>query len=632
MKLLRQLIWFTTVGVVAGAGLLTTGPATPVRVDQGEIPDQQPGPPGTIRVRVRLIPVDVSVTDQSGRPVADLKQSDFRIFENGREQEIRHFFVQKITASTTPVQADQRSIPNPSPSPVPEIAPQTGRTFLILMGHGRHQTPFKALDALIRFVRTGLLPQDRVAILAYTRMTDFTSDHEQVARLLSRFKAAYEKIESWREEQSYMAAHLFGSELIGFAPQFISKLVQTSRFMQSKMAEIFGPDGALTSHQVAPARMPENPAIAMDRARVQSILTHAVAADTAESTGEFGSAVIMTALEAWEAEALMVGLPPDIFAREAEGSIEDMANIFTGVQQLRYMEGEKHLLFFTEFGLLFPFGNEVYDDYIARYAADARVAIDTFQTGGLDGLILRSPSYNKSLTTGQPAPRTSWAQSVMFATVKNVAEQTGGHAALAEDIGKALKRTNETSRVEYLLGYYPRDENWDGKYRQIEVKVNRPGLKVFFRHGYYARDTAQTYDRQDLLIDSRISAAAGFESEMRDVSFEVSATKIADANGQPQIKIDLSIHPATNGFTTINGLHTAKLRIAIFYADAHQNFLGEDWKTMDLQLQEDSYQRFLRSGIPFSTMIPLKAPNQMLKVVVYDVGGDRVGSRIIKIK
>ena len=49
---------------------------------------QAPTPPGTIRVRVRLVPVDMTVTDSLGRPVTNLKRKDFRIFENGREQEI----------------------------------------------------------------------------------------------------------------------------------------------------------------------------------------------------------------------------------------------------------------------------------------------------------------------------------------------------------------------------------------------------------------------------------------------------------------------------------------------------------------------------------------------------------------
>ena len=57
---------------------------------------QRVSPPGTIRVRVRLVPVDVTVIDKDGKQVPDLRQEDFQIFEDGKEQEIRHFSVQNL--------------------------------------------------------------------------------------------------------------------------------------------------------------------------------------------------------------------------------------------------------------------------------------------------------------------------------------------------------------------------------------------------------------------------------------------------------------------------------------------------------------------------------------------------------
>ena len=53
---------------------------------------------------------------------------------------------------------------------------------------------------------------------------------------------------------------------------------------------------------------------------------------------------------------------------------------------------------------------------------------------------------------------------------------------------------------------------------------------------------------------------------------------------------------------------------------------------MKLQLEDDSYQRFLKSGIPFSTVIPVKALKQMLRVVVYDVGNNKLGSKFVATK
>ena len=92
---------------------------------------QRPAPPGTIRVRVRLIPVDVIVTDQQNRPVADLKQEDFQVFENGQEQQIRHFSVEKLAASPaeSAEPAELRKVPTlESGSPVVAHVPDPAGT------------------------------------------------------------------------------------------------------------------------------------------------------------------------------------------------------------------------------------------------------------------------------------------------------------------------------------------------------------------------------------------------------------------------------------------------------------------------------------------------------------------------
>lgn len=45
----------------------------------------------TLTVNARLIVLDVVVTDKSGRPVTDLKQNDFQVLEDGKQQNIRSF-------------------------------------------------------------------------------------------------------------------------------------------------------------------------------------------------------------------------------------------------------------------------------------------------------------------------------------------------------------------------------------------------------------------------------------------------------------------------------------------------------------------------------------------------------------
>jgi VWFA-related protein len=45
----------------------------------------------SIRVRVEVVNVPVTVLDKRGNPVIDLKQNDFRIYEDGKSQSIRYF-------------------------------------------------------------------------------------------------------------------------------------------------------------------------------------------------------------------------------------------------------------------------------------------------------------------------------------------------------------------------------------------------------------------------------------------------------------------------------------------------------------------------------------------------------------
>jgi len=51
------------------------------------------------------------------------------------------------------------------------------------------------------FLRKSLLPQDRVAFLAYSRATDLTTDHERIARVIERFKKENESVEAMEAQR-----------------------------------------------------------------------------------------------------------------------------------------------------------------------------------------------------------------------------------------------------------------------------------------------------------------------------------------------------------------------------------------------------------------------------------------------
>ena len=155
--------------------------------------------------------------------------------------------------------------------------------------------------------------------------------------------------------------------------------------------------------------------------------------------------------------------PLDSFVAQNVQTMKDTGNLYGTIAFMQRLDGEKHLVFVTERGL----GLQHADDWrdLGRAAADSRVAIDVLQTGGLIG-------------------------DDMTFHLRGLSEMTGGMASISEYSRLGLERLDGATRTSYLLGYYPTNGKWDGAFRTIEVKVNRPGVTLSYRRGYNARVAA----------------------------------------------------------------------------------------------------------------------------------------------
>ena len=71
----------------------------------------------------------------------------------------------------------------------------------------------------------------------------------------------------------------------------------------------------------------------------------------------------------------------DEYARQSAQTSQDLGNIYAGINYLKHLDGEKHLVFVSEGGLFLPRLDN--DHSIAALASDARVVIDTLMTGGV---------------------------------------------------------------------------------------------------------------------------------------------------------------------------------------------------------------------------------------------------------
>ncbi len=159
-------------------------------------------------------------------------------------------------------------------------------------------------------------------------------------------------------------------------------------------------------------------------------------------------------------------------------------------------------------------GSPVYDTIVLAYAEELRKRAGernalVVLTDGVDNQIQGEAtpsevSYRKLLRgaammetliypilldpfTRVPPP--AWAR-LAHQRMAELAAASGGRvfrAQSVQDLDPVYPQLAEELRSVYMVGYYPQDQQFDGRWRAVEVRVKRPGVRVRTRAGYLAR-------------------------------------------------------------------------------------------------------------------------------------------------
>jgi VWFA-related protein len=370
---------------------------------------QPPPPPTTFRTRTTLRAIEVRVVDSRGRPITGLRQEDFSILEDGKPQQIRLFAPFDLSAESTPAPVEP-TLAAAGTRP-PELTRANRRVILIVLGRGRLQIPSMGIDGMIHLVRN-LLPQDLVSVLAWNRATPFTTDHAATVRMLERYRDGHEKVEALLAQHFSGLAAIYGNRDL---PPWTAKEID---------AVLRGPDLPETRTVIPDDTRPDPSA---DRVRRDIDLLHGTQ--------------VLDVIGAEQAE--QIGMSLDEYVANRVQSMQDLTRVYAGLNYLRHVDGDKHLVYVSPSGLGLPSADD--DRSVARVAQDARVAMSIFHSGG--------------------AGTSIWA----VASSQNIAELTGGQYTGLTYGDKFADKINATTRVGYQLGSAPWDQAHDGKSRKGTV-------------------------------------------------------------------------------------------------------------------------------------------------------------------
>jgi VWFA-related protein len=543
--------------------------------------------PGAIRSRVTLIPVEVYVTDRSGRPVKNLKAGDFTVREDGVRQDISQFSTHDFLQVRS----------QPAPSPGAPLGPATsdsvavGRTYLILLGRGRLDEPSKGMAALEEFVRDGLGPADRVSVMAYSRVTDLVTDRQSVLRLLAEYRARYRLIETHLDEW-------FTGLTFAFAGTEIPPHIQR------EMDAIFATPG-LPRHRELPT------AGAPPRSEADGGSTHNSDLDELQRLLYLGR----------EPDSALSVLNDTEGQRRWTEARQDWEALFTAVEYLRYFDGPKHLIYVTENPLFQDMGQ------LARIANDAGVSLWPIQTGG-------NPMVRWSRTHPPRFIGPSFSSLFSLLGLRGVAEQTGGRASIQEYSNKGFRVLQSTTAFQYLLGYYPTRTVDDGRYHHLKVELRRkdPDLVIRHRSGYFAREKLVPTDFREFQVHRRILSATQHWRDIRDIPVTWHEPGISLDRDRRQVSIQVSIDASALEFMDQRGVHKASLDFAVFALDRRGRPAGQTWQTVDIALNEERLAQAKKSGIEYRANVAVTDDAEEVRLAVYQFSVDRIGTITRKVR
>ena len=243
-----------------------------------------------------------------------------------------------------------------------------------------------------------------------------------------------------------------------------------------------------------------------------------------------------------------------------------------------------------------------------------------------------------------------------------VAEATGGVAySETNDMATAVDKALVNGSNYYSMSYIPPSIKYDGAYHRIDVKVDRPGVSVTFRKGYYDDDTSKMKMPPGLSLSATPPPAAGGNMKApmsrglptsSDILFDIEVLPSTTPRkpGAPPLG---TLNPSLQGkrFTRY-GLqyavpskqidfkdgskqgHNGNLDFDIAVYDSNDKLLTGLSQVVKVNLSDEKYKEMLANQEPIKLyqQIDLPPGALFLRVGVLDHNSDKVGTLELPLK
>jgi VWFA-related protein len=581
--------WIAVLGVVSSVWLSVAqgqqqgqaGASAATYSTENEISTR--GTTTAIKVQVNLVQVRVVVRDASGKLVPGLKQKDFQVLDNGKQQRISAFSVEtaETLGQSGVARVEGKAVGTETGKGAEgeagaEVgnAPAIPKRFVALVFDDLNM---KAADAMAVRAATkklfaNLTPSDRVAIYSTTGnvQQDFTGDAETLRKTLAAIIPHPAKGEGQYEcpNITYYQADLI-----------------------------------VNKH---------------DQEAINTALTDASVNGCP------------TDIEAVANRILRAG---DLQTRDNYQSLDSI------VRRLTDMAGQRVLVYVSPGFIL---GDAVMPDSgeLIERAMRAGVVVNTIDARGLYTADMMpdiaappqaAPYKDNNVSVADyQAMEGMYRMQAQFESggvLAGMAASTGGtYFHNRNDLDVGMCQALEAPSVSYVLGFKPQNPMVDGKFHKLKVMVaNGKKYQIQARNGYYA--SKLLVDEPEEMAEQGVREALFSQDEIVGVPVKVTA-KFSKANATlAQLTVLTRLDIRGLRFRKADGrsYNDVVLETAVF--DANGQFVDGERKEIALKLKDSTLERMSQTGLTIKTVFTVKPGTYRVRSVVRGSEGDQLTAR-----
>lgn len=586
IRLLVPVFFFSPIGLLAqSSSTATTNSAAPPQSTATSTAEREV-PATILKATTRLVLVDTIVTDRSGHPLSDLKASNFELTEDGTLQNIKFFSVH--TPEKTAAPENKPALPEDAFTNVPSAPPNGDPPTVLLLD--ALNTPVAdqkyARQQMLKYLKT-LSPGARIAVYllgtSLRMVQDFTTDPEVLQAALAKVGAkSSPMVKDTAGDSDFLAA---------------AGIFKNGKVVQAALEDFESQTEAMKTDY-----------------RVMTSLEalRAIARNVAGYPGRKNLVWVSSAFP------LTIGLDPG--AQTAPRHRQDgvtPAMVRTQITPRDYSSEMRDT------------ADQLTNAQVAVYPVDAggltgSMFDDVFANGhNLDGSMMQGDEFARAAANRDDARHDA------HATMDHLAEATGGRAFYnLNDINNAIARSIADGSTYYTLGYYPADNNWNGHFRKIQVKlVESNAARVRARSGYYALDTAgQQSPGQKQALERQFEQALDLHApESTALPFVVRLFPPKEP-GNP-LTLVYGLDPTTLSFSSsADGLEHGSFGVLVQAFNSKGKPVWGKSSVVSADLKPDAYEHIMQQGFQFTQQLKLAPGKYALKIGVLDQHSGLIGT------